>query len=103
MVGTAERTCRCGHTRNHPMVIPEREYTLWGWILLSMFGLTPKPECVVFRCGLCRQTLGSTRDPKVLSGETRVDPKHPGSPKSAERQPPSAPVDGDGGAKNAER
>lgn len=73
---TPERKCRCGHTKEHPMVIPEREYTLWGWVQLSMLGLTPRPSAVIYRCGMCRQVLGSTRDPKVLSGEIRIDPKH---------------------------
>lgn len=49
------------------MIIPEREYSLWGWILLSMFGITPRPTAVVYRCGVCRQALGSTRDPKILA------------------------------------
>jgi len=49
------------------MVVEEPEYTLWGWILLSMFGITPKPDHVVYRCQICRQSLGSTRNPKVLA------------------------------------
>ena len=61
-----QRTCKCGHTRAHEMVVEEPEYTLWGWILLSMFGVTPKPDHIVYRCQLCRQSLGTTRDPKLL-------------------------------------
>ena len=70
------RTCRCGHTKGHELVVEEPEYTLWGWILLSMFGITPKPDHVVYRCQMCRQSLGSTRDPKVLARRT-------GSPKAS--------------------
>jgi hypothetical protein len=73
-----QRTCRCGHTKGHELVVEEPEYTLWGWILLSMFGITPKPDHVVYRCQMCRQSLGSTRDPKVLARRT-------GPPKSAAR------------------
>jgi hypothetical protein len=51
-------------------VAEEPEYTLWGWILLSMFGITPKPDHVVYRCQMCRQSLGSTRDPRVLARRT---------------------------------
>jgi hypothetical protein len=65
-----QRTCRCGHTKDHELVAEEPEYTLWGWILLSMFGITPKPDHVVYRCQMCRQSLGSTRDPKVLARRT---------------------------------
>ncbi len=57
------------------MVVEEPEYTLWGWILLSMFGITPKPDHVVYRCQMCRQSLGSTRDPKVLARRTGQKPK----------------------------
>jgi hypothetical protein len=64
------RTCRCGHAKGHAHVVEEPEYTLWGWILLSMFGITPKPDHVVYRCQLCRQSVGSTRDPKVLARRT---------------------------------
>ncbi len=69
-----QRTCRCGHTKTHELVAEEPEYTLWGWILLSMFGITPKPDHVVYRCQICRQSLGSTRDPRVLARRTRQKP-----------------------------
>ena len=62
------------------MVDEEPEYTLWGWILLSMFGITPKPDHVVYRCQLCRQSLGSTRDPKILArrgGRKKAEPMTP--------------------------
>jgi hypothetical protein len=65
------------------LVVEEPEYTLWGWILLSMFGITPKPDHVVYRCQMCRQSLGSTRDPKVLARRMKVT-----VPQTA---PPSAP------------
>jgi hypothetical protein len=54
------------------MVEEEPEYTLWGWIVLSMFGITPKPDHVIYRCQICRQSLGSTRDPKVLARRTKL-------------------------------
>lgn len=77
------------------MIIPERDYSLWGWIQLSMLGLTPKPISVTYRCGMCRQSLGSTRDAKVLSGEVRTDPTHgkgaqPPSGEAAPRAPKNA-------------
>jgi hypothetical protein len=69
------------------MVAEEPEYTLWGWILLSMFGITPKPDHVVYRCQICRQSLGSTRDPKVLArrtGQKKAEPMTPSpAPSSA--------------------
>jgi hypothetical protein len=63
------------------MVVEEPEYTLWGWILLSMFGVTPKPDHIVYRCQICRMSLGSTRDPKILArrspGAKPIEPPPP--------------------------
>jgi len=77
------------------MVVEEPEYTLWGWILLSMFGVTPKPDHIVYRCQICRQSLGTTRDPRVLA--RRTDPKQRGSslaPKEPKNDPaPQEPGD----------
>jgi hypothetical protein len=64
------RACRCGYTKGHELVVEEPEYTLWGWILLSMFGITPKPDHIVYRCQMCRKSVGSTRDPRVLARRT---------------------------------
>jgi hypothetical protein len=63
----ARKTCPCGHTRGHPLVEEEPEYTLWGWILLSIFGVTPKPDHIVYRCTICHKSLGVTRDPEALA------------------------------------
>ncbi len=71
------------------MVVEEPEYTLWGWILLSMFGVTPKPDHIVYRCQICRQSLGTTRDPRVLA--RRTDPKQRGS-SLAPKEPKSDPA-----------
>src|SRR6185312_4630244 len=72
MEGRRQRKCRCGHAKGDPMIVEEPEYTLWGWIVLSMFGITPKPDHVVYRCQMCRQSLGSTRDPKVLARRSQA-------------------------------
>jgi hypothetical protein len=69
------------------MVVEEPEYTLWGWILLSMFGVTPKPDHVVYRCQICRQSLGTTRDPKVLARRMKGATPEPSPP------PPTKPPD----------
>lgn len=60
------RKCPCGHTRSHPEVQQEPEYTLWGWIQLSMLGITPLPDRIVFRCIRCKKSLGVSRDPALL-------------------------------------
>lgn len=44
----------------------DAEYTLWGWIQLSMLGITPLPDRIVFRCRRCSKSLGVSRDPALL-------------------------------------
>ncbi len=61
----AQRTCRCGHTRSHPMVQPDPKYSLWGWLLLGL-GATPRPIRVEYRCVRCQALFGATTDPAVL-------------------------------------
>lgn len=68
------KVCPCGHDRHHPLVEEEPEYTLWGWIMLSMFGLTPKPDRIEYRCTICRRTVGVTRDPDRLQRKRGVPP-----------------------------
>ena len=48
------------------MVQQEPEYTLWGWIQLSLLGVTPLPDRITFRCIRCRKSLGVSRDPALL-------------------------------------
>jgi hypothetical protein len=60
------RACPCGHSKGHALIEEEPEYTLWGWLQLSMFGLTPRPDHVVYRCTICRKSVGVTRDPEIL-------------------------------------
>ncbi len=61
-----ERTCHCGYGRGHEAIQEEPEYTTWGWIMLSMFGMTPRPHHIAFRCLYCRKEVGQSRDPRLL-------------------------------------
>jgi len=61
-------------------VAQDPEYTLWGWIQLSMFGLTPRPDRIVFRCRRCNQNLGVSRDPSMLEKKAMPEPPPPDSP-----------------------
>jgi len=85
------RTCKCGYRKSDPHIVEEPEYSLWGWLVLSMAGITPKPSYVAYRCQICRQTLGTTRDPKVLAARTQRPPSStapaPPSPESEEKKP----------------
>ena len=59
------KTCRCGHDRTNPLVHPEPKYSFGGWLML-LLGATPSPMYAVYFCGRCGQSLGISRDPKVL-------------------------------------
>ena len=61
------KTCHCGHHMGDPAIQEEPEYTTWGWIMLSMLGMTPRPDHISFRCMYCRKELGQSRDPKLLA------------------------------------
>ena len=74
---TRVRTCPCGHTRTHPEVAQDAEYTLWGWIQLSMLGITPLPDRIEFRCLRCGKSLGVSRDPALL--RKKAMPETPGA------------------------
>lgn len=62
---TPPDTCRCGHDRTHPLVHLVPSYgpfaLLW---LMAGAGVTPRKARYV--CRKCNQTLGETRDPRIL-------------------------------------
>lgn len=68
---TEGRACHCGHHYGDEPIQEEPEYTTWGWIVLSMFGITPRPDHIAFRCLFCRKELGISRDPKLLAKRTQ--------------------------------
>ena len=63
----ADKTCHCGHRKGDPAIQEEPEYGFVGWMLLSIFGITPRPDWISFRCRYCREELGTSRDPKLLA------------------------------------
>ena len=83
-----ERKCLCGHTRSHPEVAQDAEYTLWGWIQLSMLGITPLPDRIEFRCRRCAKSLGVSRDPALL--RKRSAPEAPPAEASSPGPEPAA-------------
>ncbi len=71
VVSSAGKRCACGFTKDSPEVAQEPQYTLWGWILLTVLGISAKPDHIAFRCTHCRQKLGISRDPKLLTREAK--------------------------------
>jgi hypothetical protein len=64
---TSDRACHCGHRRGDAAIQEEPEYDTFGWILLSIFGITPRPDHIAFRCMYCREELGRSRSPALLA------------------------------------
>ena len=57
--------CACGYDRKSPFVYLSPVYGFGGWILL-LFGATPRPLRVEYRCTRCKHFFGYTQDPEVL-------------------------------------
>jgi len=72
---TSDRTCHCGHRVGAPAIQEEPEYGVFGWILLSLFGITPRPHHISFRCMYCREEIGTSQSPQLLARRT-VRPAH---------------------------
>jgi hypothetical protein len=54
-------TCRCGTNRTRRTATPEREYTLAG-AFYALWGGTPIPTRVNFRCVWCGEVFDSCTD-----------------------------------------
>ncbi len=46
---STEKTCRCGHTRDNPWIVPKPSYSLFGWILVGC-GISHPPTEVRYAC-----------------------------------------------------
>lgn len=60
----------CGRPLGKDGVEEDPEYGLFGWILLTLFGITPRPAYIAFRCPACFTELGRSRRPAVLARRT---------------------------------
>jgi hypothetical protein len=54
-------TCRCGIDRTRREATPERDYTFLG-TLYALWGGTPIPTQINFRCVFCGEVFDSRRD-----------------------------------------
>jgi hypothetical protein len=79
----SDRTCHCGYRKGDPAIQEEPEYGFFGWILLSLFGITPRPHHISFRCMYCRQELGTSTNPKLLARRSMPDKPHAATPAPA--------------------
>jgi hypothetical protein len=58
-----ESQCRCGHSRNDKIVMPESEYS-WLGLFLICFGISSCPRAVKFVCPKCRHLFETVTEPE---------------------------------------
>ena len=56
-----EKNCKCGHSKENPMVMAKTRYTKGGYFWLSL-GYSAKPIEVVFQCQECGEIIDVTTD-----------------------------------------
>jgi hypothetical protein len=92
----SDRTCHCGYRKGDPAIQEEPEYGFLGWILLSLFGITPRPHHISFRCMYCRAELGTSTNPKLLARRSTPNRPQPATPPpattAAATPPPQTPA-----------
>ena len=58
-------TCKCGHTKNHPMVSVKTKYNKSGWLVLSL-AFSAKPTKIIYQCQKCGEIIETSNDPELL-------------------------------------
>ncbi len=56
-----ENKCSCGQNLTANDIVPENDYTFWGWILVT-FGITATPKKVVYHCASCGKVVKNGRE-----------------------------------------
>jgi hypothetical protein len=60
-------TCRCGHTRDHPLVTHEVQYSTFNWLLGVLMGVSAgHPKRIRFRCRKCGEVVEESTDRKLI-------------------------------------
>ena len=61
------KTCRCGHDRDHFWVSPQARYSMYGFIMGVFMGLSGTlPKSVCFKCRKCGQIIEERYDKATL-------------------------------------
>lgn len=59
-------TCRCGHTKDHPLVTAEPKYSLFHFCMgLFMGSSLGDPKSVRFQCSRCGDVIEESTDPEL--------------------------------------
>ena len=60
-------TCRCGHTIDHVLVIPEANYAMFNYLLGVFMGVSAGlPKSIRFTCQLCGEVIEESTDREVI-------------------------------------
>jgi hypothetical protein len=62
----SKKTCRCGHGLSHPFVSQKGHYTAFGWLCVTLVGITTRPIRVSYICRKCDTVIHSTTDVHIL-------------------------------------
>jgi len=59
------KTCKCGYKMGDPWIVPNSEYTFFGWLMVTT-GISHPPIRVNFKCEQCSETVYTITDKKEL-------------------------------------
>jgi hypothetical protein len=57
--------CKCGHTKDNPMVSVKTKYSKSGWFALSL-AYSAKPAEIIYQCQKCGEIIETSHDSKLL-------------------------------------
>jgi hypothetical protein len=61
-----KKACECGFFVPHPMISAVGKYTWFGWICVTLVGITTRPVRVNYVCRQCNFVLKSCTDRETL-------------------------------------
>ena len=59
--------CSCGYDRTSKHTDTDRKYSLWGWVLLTCFGISTPPKSAIVKCLVCHEVIIDAKE-----GEAKV-------------------------------
>ena len=54
---TLSTKCSCGYDRTSKHTDTDRKYSLWGWFLLTCFGISTPPKSAIVKCLVCDEVI----------------------------------------------
>ena len=60
-----KRTCKCGHSKDDPLVSVKTRYNKSGWLAL-LLAFSSKPLEIIYQCQKCGEIIETSHDPQLL-------------------------------------